>query len=50
MPMSVPIPIPISIIVILAAILPSSHDHSSSIIFHRILHCASSLSSCQLHI
>ncbi len=42
MPMSVPMPIPISIIVILATILSSSHDYSSSIIFHHIMCGASS--------
>ena len=50
MPMSVPMPIPISIAMILVGILSSSQDHSSSFIFHRILSCASSLSSCQLYV
>jgi hypothetical protein len=50
MPMSVPMPIPISIAAILALILSSSHNRSSSIIFHCILCCTTSLSRCQSYI
>jgi hypothetical protein len=45
--LSMPMPMPMSISISITVILSSSHDHSSSIIFHLILRCASSISSCQ---